>query len=1038
MEQLDNDVIDCDQPDSTSVSQGVETLVSESISHGLHHGEMRSVQTMQQGEIISSDEADNEMNSYHDNEPTEDTTKIRAEAVDKEDDEPAKLKIKRRRRRRPPLVMPKKYRPPRRDFISLFNETRTRTSKSLLYQSSFFRKEPLSAVLRRFKETKFYKSILKENAPIKKEDRISKQRLPLFSSNYDEVSDDRGFDIIQRIVWTPQTANKQVDVDNESSLIVVDNAEGSIIRDQSTTPKSENSTTEKSQDEILLSIRAKPKRIQREDSYAVDLNLEIALQNGDRNCRGKRKASSRKGRGAVLRVKGAECRVNSLAEEKQDAKGVSVDTTVFDDFKSQFPSASESENKEESGDGSVVYNGALERPGKKRGRPAKHEGSSGDLKKKGTGRSAKAKRKVPSTKSITEVTESVKDTDRDRLLFDNRDDVKNHAEESTLAKHGRRGLHSGVASRRVTRSSKNAARDSTKKTKQTRRLNPSSYAMKNTVENMQFNETELEEKSGDSRRHEELNESNKRTANGLKKCGGKISAKQRKVSRRKDDHSNAQNQKDVSDTNGINDVGKDGVQVNVNNESILSSKPSRIRKIPNFYGSDDSNLVDLSVSQKNIAARCESKSRKNPQTKSNSKMVTRSKDKSKLSADDVTDASATFVDREVGPVEKRPRGKRKGAGSNINGDFKSHCTEQCDESEDHNGKDVNDAQIGGSTAKDEIPKHPRIATNAKATTKRRARVSAAPSLVIINESQEDTSVFQSPDDNEGETLIGAKMADGKDCHADLKIIKQSGDESLSKRGKRRERRKNDSKVAKKCVRKHPSDTVDIGDAACKNSSDLDNDMDVRDDLKDVIEESTQDIKEKDSDGVTSPVVEDGVLSIKETACKQDAEPLNCASNVPDSEGAGTLNDSVSGGAKDTHMGRRVGRRAKSGLKAAKARNDKRMGTRRTKVAKKVDEKIGADTTITRGHEKEGRTEDDIPNGLRQESNEDSGKSMEKDAKEEIVQLSSLETPDLRRSTRKSKILSLQSTSHNSDHTGLADFVRITENPDYVETFSVTL
>ena len=33
-------------------------------------------------------------------------------------------------------------------------------------------------------------------------------------------------------------------------------------------------------------------------------------------------------------------------------------------------------------------------------------------------------------------------------------------------------------------------------------------------------------------------------------------------------------------------------------------------------------------------------------------------------------------------------------------------------------------------------------------------------------------------------------------------------------------------------------------------------------------------------------------------------------------------------------------------------------------------------------------------------------------------------------------LYIQSTSHNSDHTGLADFVRITENPDYVETFSV--
>ena len=31
---------------------------------------------------------------------------------------------------------------------------------------------------------------------------------------------------------------------------------------------------------------------------------------------------------------------------------------------------------------------------------------------------------------------------------------------------------------------------------------------------------------------------------------------------------------------------------------------------------------------------------------------------------------------------------------------------------------------------------------------------------------------------------------------------------------------------------------------------------------------------------------------------------------------------------------------------------------------------------------------------------------------------------------------IQSTSHNSDHTGLANFVRITENPDYVEIFSV--
>ena len=35
-----------------------------------------------------------------------------------------------------------------------------------------------------------------------------------------------------------------------------------------------------------------------------------------------------------------------------------------------------------------------------------------------------------------------------------------------------------------------------------------------------------------------------------------------------------------------------------------------------------------------------------------------------------------------------------------------------------------------------------------------------------------------------------------------------------------------------------------------------------------------------------------------------------------------------------------------------------------------------------------------------------------------------------------EVIFIQSTSHNSDHTGLADFVRITENPDYVETFSV--
>ena len=33
-------------------------------------------------------------------------------------------------------------------------------------------------------------------------------------------------------------------------------------------------------------------------------------------------------------------------------------------------------------------------------------------------------------------------------------------------------------------------------------------------------------------------------------------------------------------------------------------------------------------------------------------------------------------------------------------------------------------------------------------------------------------------------------------------------------------------------------------------------------------------------------------------------------------------------------------------------------------------------------------------------------------------------------------LLLQSTSHNLDHTGMADFVRITENLDYVKTLSV--
>ena len=1010
--ELESDGVDyqakrcADQLDDTSLLKKVDTPMSEMPSDSIYSGEIGNIHTAQKEQY---DMVDIEANINDNSEATKNDTNAHLMETDAVNDGPAKLRIRRKRRRCPPLVMPKYYRPPRKDFIAVLNETRTRTSKSLFYQSSIFRKEPLSVGLKRVKETPCYQSALKGKILTKKEDCISKQRSPLFPPNGNTVSSDKGFEIIQRIEWTPQITHVDApsritklgeDLNNGSSLAIIDESKHVTDIEERTSPTS-GYPSEKSQDEIIMSV--KPKRARQEEPYTVDLALEITVHNKGTSSQTNGETSSRKQRDVTLRVREGKLRGKGLTNALGPVPEVnSFDKTGSEVSRSRLQTALRSVT--DFGDVTVVCNSTRKRQKKKRGRPAKQKNLSDDL--KGT--------------RTTEVTVLDGQAEANSRAFDTDDNAKSRTEDLGVTIYGRKMSRCDTSVPRVTRSSQKVLRDSTKKFRKEKRLNSSNNAKNRAVKNVKSN-IKVKEEDRKVPMHEEVKKSNKRKANGSRGTDGKLSAKQG-TDGKEITHSNAKNQKAVSDEDQLCDDIKDDVFVDTSNESIASSKPSRARKKPGFYTSIDSHHLDLSVSLKRSPEKSKVKSGKKSKAKSNGKLLGKLEKESKVNMEGKVETIAAA--KEIEP--RKHRRKRVEKPESLKDEFRmaSIVDNGSEKDEVNGGKDACEGRGDELIAENQSCNDKDTAANSKRTEKRGRKVSMAPLLVLINESDESSKVFENSSSicqkldldangvteksNGVENLVGAEAADGKGENSDTEAVSQGRGGNISRGRKYRGRTRNETKSAKKHGRKHTSsEAIGIEAAGCKKPVKADDDGHV----EKVVDAKNQDVKEINNKVSALSGNDDNAVTVEKGARESGPETVSCDSNISDVKVVDALDKSVQGGGKPARSGRKGGRGAKSGAKVGSTWNRKGGRTKGRRVAKIVEKGGRDEATLTVMCEREQRLQEDVSNNLGSESHEQ--KSTESialvaegacAAKEDSVHLTSLKTPDLRRSTRKGKTL----------------------------------
>lgn len=947
-----------DHSANASLVKKVDPSVYDSASEELNHKEIVTNQVAESdNDILSPTEIENVSIIQHSSQLAKDgifDTKPEETGVVK--NRPPKHNVRRKRRRGPPLEMPKNYVRSRKDLIPLYNKTRTRTSKGLLFRATSFRTEPLSVDLKKFRETPAGKCVLKgRKIPEKKEDFISKQRSPLFPVSSDVDDNAKGFDIIQRVVWTPKSAEKE-DVNRNDSLLIADDDIHVADTKEGSSLKSINST-ESLMDEVFMSIKAKPKRNHREDPYNIDLALEITVQNAD-TCSPKKKMAGPKRVGNVgVKLNDGKLNGRNTTLDSQVSGTVPNEKIVVGDILSKSEDASNSEKAASFGDIEVSYRRFSRRQRKTRRLDETQKSLNDDFEgarilKRGGSKDAS------SMKSITEVDGLFGESgvSRNDVVSDSKNNIKNQNDGLEVTVNGKKDLGLEVNSGRVTRSSQNAVRDSAKevlKIKAPRRTRNTTTKTKK-CHSSQSNEKCVENDRKQSRRDEEAS---KVQANGSKKGDKKLSSKQVVETKRKVRQS-SKHQESACDNDEVGDASKE-----INNESIALSKPRRARKKPSFYNSVDSSFVKLSANRQKSIESCSVKSNQKSERKAEAKSTTRSGKQLDKKTNGKAEMNGTFIvdireteseknSRSKGPV-KVPCSYDESITSAAEDDHELVCHKK-----ENDVCDVGDVEIveEKQTCQQEL-----INSDCRTIERRGRKVSIAPSLIIISEGEENSKALSSPDVeatdfqkelNEGErSLSTADASHEGNGQKDVEELGQNSEGNLSLQGKRRGRPKKELTSTKKRGKTKSSFQV-IDSGSLKESS--------------------------------------NIVDVATEAVSSDVK--------------------IGNGTEDTRMGKKSGRGGKSGDKASNSRNRKRGRVKGRKSTQKGNGESKDKVVATEVHEME-RVVNDVDEALETESKRVSVESNSTTAsvtvetcpdKEGTVELSSLKTPDLRRSTRKTK------------------------------------
>ena len=1053
-----DDIID--QPDNLASLRADSISVSEPLIDNSQHEEMQTVKTgnEEDDDVISSEEGnyENNDNIY--------VVKGHSEDKPKEVNLPKAKQKSKKKRKQKKIVMPKNWKPKRKDFIAFFNEAKTKifvSKKNVnVNVAQTFRKEPRSTGLRKLRETSAYNCVLTEESFVKR-DLVPKRRPLLFESE-DEgegiekrktkvVEDDGGFAIVERIIWTPKTEEEQnakgkqdlkEAVDQDDSLVVVNdtNATGADVSQRSASIG----------DEILLSIKAKPKR--RKGTYTVDFALEVKGQDVNQNRIQVDETSTKHHNGLSVKVMDGKLHENSLEKGKQEASDAN-DSSVF--------YANDAGPGPDFGDVKVACEDVLKNSRKKRGRVKTQKYSNDDYEGIRVVRVPDGQDVAPL--SISDV--KVARLDEELQEEDVANDRKELSEDVNVAVSGEKDSISG---KRVAQTSQKVSKSSGKKGRNAKKTG----SARNGKSNMK-NRKSAASKGNEEDIQEDLNkveeeESNDKMANDGRSGGTKLGRKNKKRGpMERLTRSNAKNEdRNTGENHSSVDDGKDCDFGGDSNESVVMKRSSRLRRKPDFYSSINSNITNSSMRDQMLTNHSEVKSGKKTEKKSvkdtgtetdaksaeisESRLANKSEKKSggksakkgtkkskKGSEKEPEVKSMTKSDDKMGlnsfkegEVNEISLNSRKGsAGRKASGRRRNISKDECKNNnrEDEIGEeDVRKETDSGEQMKEEngcnatvnVAETTQNDGGAKSNKKRGRKVSIMPTLIIIDETEEILKGNEQPNQqfskhdsvsndvikstNSPAVNIASNEEETSVSNVDAKH--QDVEETVKVNRKRKGRPRKESSLTKKRGRKQVSaDVVATENVDCNESTG------VRDDVASEAENTVN----KDNKGRLiqgkNTSKDEGANCEPKTEVSKDCVP----NDGSEAEIVNQTNIEVKGSRRKGAMAE------KSCNKTAINGSMKKRMTRGRNASKKS---LAEDDKET---EKVDLGEVVVTEGAKAKTDSfEKNVSFTKDTskcvdanKEENVQLTLLGTPDLRSSTRKGTIIYA-----SIDHSSLNDLV----------------
>lgn len=770
------------------------TLVKGSmprVSHQHQSDESMSGEQEEQDFAISSDNNDND-------DLQNDMIDVKGRLAD---ENTTRIKVRRKRRRGPPLNMPRGWKGPRKEFIKLFNETKSKnlTANKIMNPVNTFRKEPLSAKLKQAKEMSLQSGVSGTVAAQKGV--MPKRRSPLFLSaskgkedicntKLDNGEDLGGFAIVKRIIWTPEASHQSIadrsDRKNRSKYFIVDEDEGISDKEMGASACSSVLSPE---DEMLMSIKARPKRTRRKNPYTVDLELEITMQPDTKNERNDN-VKAGNNRLVSVRIKDGKVRKGKSTKVKRSMLNCN-DSSVLNEKDPPIKEELKATNDVDLHDVLVAGNNVLRMRRSKRGL-RKRKDLTGDYESIRTASASE-------TETVTDWTEIVgkegspngeenmnafdcltkEITDRIEMEGDGQSHV-NGLDTSTNKKGEPRN---SVRKGRVTRSSSNVVKSSPKEPVRKTARNAKKRKVRKEKEGSEGRCRELEQESSEPSLQDAgllVAKDGIGSRRNLRKATGRKPVSKNKGNRLSYRTRRSRKGKSVDS----DELGGDSMESSANDGSVAIKRSTRVRRMPDFYSSLDSTSLSASMNRKNHGTvsvektdvvsgrKNQRKAKKNPGIKSNELKpeVPPEKTEEIVEKDlhlEITNSGNKSDEKEIFE-DGRDLSLRKGGNMNV------CCQENCPKKSDGLNDSIRNLISKEQRSQDpegnsdekamEVAKSSQPGTITKAINIKRERqsiISTAPSLVIIEEMEESSETLEKTSPKSTSSMVGDEKRTGE-------------------------------------------------------------------------------------------------------------------------------------------------------------------------------------------------------------------------------------------------------------------------------------